>query len=115
MIYGGEMIPKTLSRWYKKAALQEQLRQDIKQALGNTPQRNNMQYVPRKYNFQPQRDSNAMDVDILMAEERTNLMRREVPVLGAGNKDIYLEIVRIKGRRLNQGKKKRRRPGKAKI
>ena len=25
-IYGGEMIPETLSRWYKKAALQEQIR-----------------------------------------------------------------------------------------
>ena len=30
-IYGGETIPETLSGWYKKAAaLQEQIRQDIK-------------------------------------------------------------------------------------
>ena len=29
-IYGGETIPETLTRWYKKAALQEQIRRDIK-------------------------------------------------------------------------------------
>ena len=52
-IYGGETIPETLSGWYKKATLQEQLRRDIKQAFGNTSQKNNMQYIPQKYNFQP--------------------------------------------------------------
>ena len=52
-IYGGETIPETLTGWYKKAALQEQIRRDIKQAFGNTSQKNNMQYVPRKFNFQP--------------------------------------------------------------
>ena len=52
-IYGGEMILETLSGWYKKAALQEQIRRDIKQAFGNTSQRNNTQYAPRKFNFQP--------------------------------------------------------------
>ena len=52
-IYGGEMILETLSGWYKKAALQEQIRRDIKQAFGNTSQRNNTQYAPWKFNFQP--------------------------------------------------------------
>ena len=75
-IYRGETILETLTGWYKKAALQEQIRRDIKRAFGNTPQRNNTQYVLRKFNFQPQRDPNAMDVDILTAEERTDLMRK---------------------------------------
>ena len=75
-IYGGETIPETLSGWYKKATLQEQLRWDIKQAFGNTSQKNNMQYIPQKYNFQPWRDLNAMDIDIFMAEERTNLIKK---------------------------------------
>ena len=35
-----------------------------------------MQYTPRKFNFQSQRDSNAMDIDILTAEERSELMRK---------------------------------------
>ena len=52
-IYGGETIPETLSGWYKKAALQEQIRRDIKRTSGNTSQRNNTQYVPQKFNFQP--------------------------------------------------------------
>ena len=68
-IYGGETILETLTRWYKKAALQEKIRRDIKQAFGNTSQKNNTQYVPRKFNFQPQKDPNAMDVDVLTAEE----------------------------------------------
>ena len=75
-IYGGETIPETLTGWYKKAALQEQIRQNIKRAFGNTSQRNSTQYVPRKFDFQPQRDPNAMDVDVLTAEERTDLMRK---------------------------------------
>ena len=75
-IYGGETIPETLTGWYKKATLQEQIRQDLKQAFGNTSQKNNTQYVPRKFNFQPWRDPNAMDIDILMAEERSDLMRK---------------------------------------
>ena len=75
-IYGEETIPETLTGWYKKAALQEQIRQDIKQAFWNTSQRNNTQYTPQKFNFQPRRDPNAMDVDVLMAEERTELMRK---------------------------------------
>ena len=29
-IYGGETIPETLTGWYKKAALQEQIRQDLR-------------------------------------------------------------------------------------
>ena len=68
-IYGGETILETLTGWFKKAALQDQIRRDIKRAFGNTSQRNNMQYVPQKFNFQPRRDPNAMDVDVLMAEE----------------------------------------------
>ena len=52
-IYGGETIPEMLTGWYKKAALQEQIRRDLRQAFGNTSQKNNMQYVPRKFNFQP--------------------------------------------------------------
>ena len=75
-IYGGETIPETLTRWYKKAALHEQIRRDIKWAFGNTSQRNNTQYVPKKFNFQPRRDPNAMDVDVLMAEERSDLMKK---------------------------------------
>ena len=47
-IYGGETIPETLTGWYKKAALPEQIRR----AFGNTSQKN-MQYIPRKFNFQP--------------------------------------------------------------
>ena len=35
-----------------------------------------MQYVPRKFNSQPQRDPNAMDVDVLMADKRSDLMRK---------------------------------------
>ena len=75
-IYGGETIPETLTRWYKKAALQEQIRRDLRQAFGNTSQKSNMQYVPRKFNFQPRRDPNAMDVDVLTAEERSELMKK---------------------------------------
>ena len=75
-IYGGETIPETLTGWYKKAALQEQIRRDLQRAFGNTSQRNNMQYIPRKFNFQPRRDPNAMDVDVLTAEERSELMRK---------------------------------------
>ena len=41
-IYGGETIPETLTRWYKKAALQEQIRRDLQRAFGNTSQRNNI-------------------------------------------------------------------------
>ena len=52
-IYGGETILETLTGWYKKAALQEQIRRDLQRAFGNTSQRNNMQYTPRKFNFQP--------------------------------------------------------------
>ena len=52
-IYGGETIPETLTDWYKKAALQEQIRRELQRAFGNTSQRNNMQYTPRKFNFQP--------------------------------------------------------------
>ena len=51
IIYGGETIPETLFGWCKKAALQEQIRRDIKQAFGNTSQRNTTQYVPWKFNF----------------------------------------------------------------
>ena len=51
-IYGGETILETLTGWYKKAALQEQIKWDIKRAFGNTSQRNSTQYVPRKFNFQ---------------------------------------------------------------
>ena len=68
-IYGGETILETLTGWYKKAALQEQIRRDLRRAFGNTSQKNNMQYVPRKFNFQPRQDPNAMDVDVLTAEE----------------------------------------------
>ena len=75
-IYGGETIPETLTGWYKKAALQEQIRQDIQQAFGNTSQKNNIQHTPRKFNFQPRRDPNAMDVDVLTAEERSELMKK---------------------------------------
>ena len=75
-IYGGETIPGTLTEWYKKAALQEQIRRELQRAFGNTSQKNNMQYTPRKFNFPPQRDPNAMDVDVLTAEERSNLMRK---------------------------------------
>ena len=75
-IYGGETIPETLTGWYKKAALQEQIEQDLQQAFGNTSQRNNMQYTPRKFNFQSRRDPNAMDIDVLTAEERSELMRK---------------------------------------
>ena len=35
-----------------------------------------MQYTLRKFNFQPRRDPNAMDVDVLTAEERLDLMRK---------------------------------------
>ena len=35
-----------------------------------------MQYTPRKFNFQPRRDPNAMDIDVLTAEERSELMRK---------------------------------------
>ena len=35
-----------------------------------------MQYTPRKFNFQPRKDLNAMDVDVLTAEERSDLMRK---------------------------------------
>ena len=52
-IHGGETIPETLTRWYKKAALQEQMRRDIKRAFGNNSQRNNSQYISRKFNCQP--------------------------------------------------------------
>ena len=75
-IYGGETIPETLTGWYKKAALQEKIRQDLQRAFGNTSQRSSMQYTPRKFNFQPRKDPNAMDVDVLMAEERLDLMRK---------------------------------------
>ena len=75
-IYGGETIPETLSGWYKKTALQEQIRRDIKQAFGNTSQRNNTQYVPWKFNLQTRRDPNTMDIDVLTAEERTSLMKK---------------------------------------
>ena len=44
-IYRGEMIPETLSGWYKKATLQEQIRRDIKRPFGNTSQRNTTQYI----------------------------------------------------------------------
>ena len=76
-IYGGETIPETLTGWYKKATLQEQIRQDLRQAFGNTSQKNNMQYTPRKFNFQPRKDLNAMDVDVLTAEEQSDLMRKD--------------------------------------
>ena len=76
-IYNGETIPETLTDWYKKAALQEQIRRELQRAFGNTSQKNNnMQYTPRKFNFPPRRDPNAMDIDILTAEERSDLMRR---------------------------------------
>ena len=75
-IYRGETIPGTLTRWYKKAALQEQIRRDIKRAFGNTSQKNTTQYTPWKFNFQPQSDPNAMDIDVLTAEERTELMKK---------------------------------------
>ena len=52
-IYGGETIPETLTRWYKKADFQEQIRRDLQRAFGNTSQKNNMQYTHRKFNFQP--------------------------------------------------------------
>ena len=35
-----------------------------------------MQYTPWKYTFQPRRDLNAMDIDILTAKERAELMRK---------------------------------------
>ena len=35
-----------------------------------------MQYTPRKFNFQPRKDPNAMDVDVLTAEEQSDLMRK---------------------------------------
>ena len=60
----------------EKAALQEQIRRDLRRAFGNTSQKNNMQYVLRKFNFQPRQDPNAMDIDVLMAEERSDLMRK---------------------------------------
>ena len=47
--------------------------------LGRTTQnRNNKNNnnTPRKFKFQTQRDPNAMDVDILMAEQRTELMKK---------------------------------------
>ena len=37
-----------------------------------------MQYTPRKFNFQPRQDPNAMNVDVLTAEERSDLMRKGV-------------------------------------
>ena len=75
-IYRGEIILETLTGWYKKAALQEQIRRDLKRACGNTSQKNTVQYTPRKFNFQPWRDPNAMDVDIPTAEEWSDLMRK---------------------------------------
>ena len=75
-IYGGETIPETLTDWYKKAALQEQIRRELQRAFGNTFQKNNMQYSPRKFNFPPRQDPNTMDIDILTAEERSELMRK---------------------------------------
>ena len=35
-----------------------------------------MQYTPRKFNFQPRQDPNAMDVEFLMAEGQSDIMRR---------------------------------------
>ena len=75
-IYGGETILETLSGWYRKTALQEQIRRDIKRAFGNTSQRNTTQYVPQKFNFQPRRDPNAMDIDVLTVEERASLIKK---------------------------------------
>ena len=46
--------------------------------FGRTTQNrnNNNNNTPRKFKFQTRRDPNAMDVDILMAEQRTELMKK---------------------------------------
>ena len=41
-----------------------------------TIQNKNNNTTPRKFNFQIQQDPNAMDVDVLTAEQRTKLMRK---------------------------------------
>ena len=75
-ILGAENVPETLSGWYKKAAFQEQNWQEIQRIFGKTIQNKNNNTTPRKFNFQIQQDPNAMDIDVLMAEQRTELMRK---------------------------------------
>ena len=79
-IRGAENVPETLSGWYKKAAFQEQNWREIQKIFGrNTQNRsNNNNNTQRKFNFQIWWDPNAMDVDVLMAEQRSDLMRKGV-------------------------------------
>ena len=75
-ILGAENIPETLSGWYKKAAFQEQNWQEIQKIFGKTTQNRNNHTTSRKFNFQIQQDLNTMDIDILTAEQRSELMRK---------------------------------------
>ena len=75
-ILGAENVPETLSGWCKKAAFQEQNWQEIQKMFGKTTQNKNNNNTPRKFNFSIWRDPNAMDVDVLTAEQRIELMKK---------------------------------------
>ena len=69
-------MPEILSGWYKKAAFQEQNWQEIQKIFGKNTQNRNNQNTLRKFNFQIRQDPNTMDVDILTAKQRGDLMKR---------------------------------------
>ena len=75
-ILGAENVPETLSGWYKKAAFQEQNWQEIQKIFGRTTQNKNNNNTPRKFNFPIQQDPNTMDIDVSMAEQKTELMKK---------------------------------------
>ena len=78
-VLGAENVPEILSGWYKKATFQEQNWQEIQKMFGKTTQNKNVNtntYTPQKFNFQTCWYPNAMDVDVLTADQRTELMKK---------------------------------------
>ena len=76
-VLGAENVPKTLSRWYKKAAFQEQNWWEIQKMFGRTTQNKNVNNnTPQKFNFQIQWDLNTMDIDVLTTDQRTELIKK---------------------------------------
>ena len=75
-ILGAENVPKTLSSWYKMATFQEQNWREIHEMFGKTTQSKNVNnYTSQKFNFQTWWDPNTMDVDVLTANQRTEMMK----------------------------------------
>ena len=72
-----------------------------------------MQYTPRKFNFQPRKDPNAMDVDVLTAEEQSDLMRKGACFRCKAQGHLSRDCPN-KERKVELKKEEKRSPGKAK-